>query len=114
MEISNEILNTGCNVKYIYNESNKLFDKIKNEIFGCYQSQKKLIFNVTEFSNLYLLENEDNPEQAINHMINVTIIMLRKVFVDSKIYYQERNITNLYGHNQMYKCIVIDWFDDNI
>lgn len=111
MELSKEILNSGCDILFISQEANKLFNKIQKEIFIAYKTQKKIILDVTDYCsyNFYLLNDLENTEQTLNYTINVTIIMLRKLFVDSNIFYQEKKITNLYDHTCYHKCIVVDW-----
>lgn len=112
MEITKEILNSGCSTQFIYQESYRLFEKIKNEVLGAsILNIQKIIFNVTDYcrSNLYQLNDIENEEQTLNYTINVTITMLRKIYIDSNIYYQEKTITNLYDNNELCKCIVVDW-----
>ncbi len=112
MEITKEILNSGCSAQFIYQESNRLFEKIKNEVLGASTLNiRKIILNVSDYcrSNLYRLNDIENEEQTLNYTINVTITMLRKIYIDSNIYYEEKTITNLYDNNELCKCIVVDW-----
>lgn len=112
MEITKEILNSGCSTQFIYQESNRLFEKIKNEVLGAsILNIRKIILNVSDYcrSNLYRLNDIENEEQTLNYTINVTITMLRKIYIDSNIYYEEKTITNLYDNNELCKCIVVDW-----
>lgn len=114
MEISKEILNSGCNIQFIYQQSNKLFEKIKNEVLGASSINiKKLIFNVSEYCrfDLYRLNDSENEEQTLNYTINSTITMLRKLYIDFDIYYEEKNIINSYDNNELCKCIVVNWSD---
>lgn len=114
MEISREILNSDCNVLFISHESNRLFIKIEKEILNSCRSKKKIIFDVNDYCsvNLNLLHEDENIEMTLNHTINVTIIKLRKIFNDSKIFYLEKKVTDLYDHANIHKCIVIDWNED--
>lgn len=114
MEITKEILNSGCNIQYIYQESIRLFEKIKNEVLSAsILNIKKITLNVSDYcrSNLYRLNDLENEEQTLNYTINVTITMLRKIYIDSNIYYEEKNVINMYGRNELCKCIVADWSD---
>jgi hypothetical protein len=114
MEITKKILNSGCNIQIIYEESNRLFEKIKYEVFGAsIINIKKIMFNVSNYcrSTLFRLNNIENEQQILNHIINVTINMLKKIYIDSNIYYEETDIMNLYNNNELCKCIVVDWSD---
>ena len=89
MEITKEILNSGCNTQYIYQESNRLFEKIKNEVLGAsILNTKNIIFNVTDFcnSNLYRsrLNETENLELTLNYIVNITINMLKKYITTVK------------------------------
>ena len=112
MEITKEILNSGCNTQFIYQESNRLFEKIKNEVLhASILNIKKITLNVSDFcrNNLYILNDVENEEQTLNYTINVTITMLRKIYIDINIYYEEINVINMYGKNELCKCIAVNW-----
>ena len=91
MVYTKEILNSSCSISFIDRESRKLYDLIYQEIIMTSETKKEVKINVSDFCaiNLMGIPKKNNPEKSLFYTIKVTILMLKKVFTDSKIYTQK-------------------------
>ena len=91
MVYTKEILNSSCSISFIDRESRKLYDLIYQEIIMTSETKKEVKINVSDFCaiNLMGIPKKNNPQKSLFYTIELTILMLKKVFTDSKIYTQK-------------------------
>ena len=69
-KITKEILNSGCNLKYIINTGNNMYNEIKELIIKKYKNNRKLFFNVNDFFKIkkrkYFNDDDREKREAFN------------------------------------------------
>lgn len=133
IKITKDILNSGCNLKYIINTANNMYNEIKELIIKKYKNNKKLFFNVNDFFKIKKRKyfNDDDRENE-NHLIwmkqlqdsvhetfeleqknkmysvKCAIELLKEEFVDVSICYKEQTMYFIEKEIKE-KYIIINW-----
>ena len=70
IKITKEILNSGCNLKYIINTANNMYNEIKELIIKKYKNNTKLFFNVNDFFKIKRRKYfDDDDRENEKHLI---------------------------------------------
>tara|TARA_Y100000992_G_scaffold188298_1_gene127490 strand:+ start:124 stop:540 length:417 start_codon:yes stop_codon:yes gene_type:complete len=133
IKITKEILNSGCNLKYIINTANNMYYEIKELIIEKYKTNKKIFFDVNKFFKIKkqkyfdddykenekhviwmqqvqdsIHENFEMEKKNKMYSVKCTIDLLKEDFTDVKIYYKEQTIYFI-EKEITEKYIIIDW-----
>ena len=133
IKITKEILNSGCNLKYIINTANNMYNEIKELIIKKYKNNTKLFFNVNDFFKIkrrkyfddddrenekhliWIKQLQDSVHETFeleqkNKMYSVkcAINLLKEEFTDVSINYKEQTMYFIEKEIKE-KYIIIDW-----
>lgn len=114
-----ELLNSNCDLNFISciveraHGSHKIIAKkvLQNNIEG----KKKLIYDLTTerdfrgiFQNLPLKYQFDY-ELSWKFAMEIIVDELKKVFIDSNIYYENKEVKDVYNNTAVHRLIIIEW-----
>ncbi len=114
-----ELLNSNCDLNFISSiverahGSHKIIAKkvLQNNIEG----KKKLIYDLTTerdfrgiFQNL-LLKYQFDYELSWKFAMEIIVDELKKVFIDSNIYYENKEVKDVYNNTAVHRLIIIEW-----
>lgn len=119
IEYTRELLNSNCDLDFINcivqraNGNHKIIAKkvLENNREG----KKKLLYDLTTerdfrgiFQNLRLKYQFDY-ELSWKFALEIIVTELKKIFIDSNIYYENKEVKDVYDNISVHRLIIIDW-----
>ena len=124
MEYSCELLNSNCdltfirNIVYIIMKNNSIEKSILNRIKSNYHSnnnykQSKMVYDITQNDDIlnYCIKTKLNKyynyDLSWNFALEIIVNKLKKTFIDSTIYFENKEINDT--NKSIQRLIIIDW-----
>ena len=120
MELTREFLNADCDTDWVIRIVGRVVDMInmiKTNIFKNYKTQKKIVWDIgveQDTKNYYyeLLRNqqsEESRELSWKFALEMIVAELKKIFVDSSVFYQNKEIFDIHDKMTIHRLIIVDW-----
>lgn len=118
-EYTRELLNSNCDldfIKSVVERAHGTHKLIMNKVLkNNKEGKKRLIYDLTTerdmrsiFQNARLNEKYDY-ELSWKFALELIVKQLKKVFIDSNIYYENREILDIYNNISVHRLIIIEW-----
>lgn len=118
-EYTRELLNSNCDldfIKSVVERAHGTHKLIMNEVLKNNKiGKKRLIYDITTerdmrsiFQNANLNEKYDY-ELSWKFAMELIVKQLKKVFIDSNIYYENREILDIYDNIKIHRLIIVEW-----
>ena len=113
-EYTRELLNTNCDLDFIkiVVERTHVLGHIENNKIG----KKKLIYDITterdvncSLFNIYKRNEKYDYELSWKFALELIVKQLKKKFIDSNIYYENREILDIYDNISIPRLIIDEW-----
>ena len=119
IEYTRELLNSNCDLNFInciVNCAHGSHKLIANKVLqNNREGKKKLLYDITTendfrsiFQNLRLQKRFDY-ELSWKFALEMIVSELKKVFIDSNIYYENKEVKDVYDNISIHRLIIIDW-----
>ena len=121
MELTREFLNADCDTDWVICIVKRVVDMIKTNFFKNYKTQKKIVWDigVEQDTKIYcygLLRNqqgeessEESRELSWKFALEMVVAELKKIFVDSIVFYQNKEIFDIHDKMTIHRLIIVDW-----
>lgn len=118
-EYTRELLNSNCDldfIKSVVERAHGTHKLIMNKVLqNNKEGKKRLIYDLTTerdmrsiFQNARLNEKYDY-ELSWKFALELIVKQLKKIFIDSNIYYENREILDIYNNISVHRLIIIEW-----
>lgn len=118
-EYTRELLNSNCDLDFITcvveraHGSHKL---IMNEVLkNNKEGKKRLIYDLTterdmrSIFQIARLNEKYDYELSWKFALELIVKQLKKIFIDSNIYYENREILDIYDNIKIHRLIIVEW-----
>lgn len=119
IEYTRELLNSNCDLDFINSivqgahGNHKIIAKkvLENNREG----KKKLLYDLTterDFRGIFQklrLKYQFDYELSWKFALEIIVTELKKVFTDSNIYYENKEVKDVYDNTAVHRLIIIDW-----
>lgn len=117
MELTREFLNSCCDTDWVMTIVGRVVDMIKTNIFKNYKTQKKIVWDigVEQDTKNYCYEllrkqqSEESRELSWKFALEMIVAELKKIFVDSSVFYQNKEIFDIHDKMTIHRLIIVDW-----
>ena len=117
MELTREFLNANCDTDWVIAIVPHVVNAIKTNIFKNYKTQKKIVWDIgveqdTQTYYYKLLRNqqsEESRELSFKFALEMIVAELKKIFVDSIVFYQNKEIFDIHDKMTIHRLIIVDW-----
>ena len=121
MELTREFLNAYCDTDWVRAIVGRVVDMIKTNIFKNYKTQKKIVWDigVEQYTKNYCYEllrnqqgeesSEESRELSWKFALEMIVAELKKIFVDSSVFYQNKEIFDIHDKMTIHRLIIVDW-----
>ena len=125
MELTREFLNAYCDTDWVRAIVGRVVDMIKTNIFKNYKTQKKIVWDigVERATNTYYYEllrrqqsegsrellSEESRELSWKFALEMIVAELKKIFVDTSVFYQNKEIFDIHDKMTIHRLIIVDW-----
>lgn len=113
-----ELLNSNCDLDFITHvvrreKNNKIIAKkvLQHNIEG----KKRLIYDLTtenDFRSVFQnvrLKYQFDYELSWKFAMEIIVAELKKIFIDSNIYYENKEVKDVYDNTAVHRLIIIEW-----
>ena len=118
-EYTRELLNSNCDLDFIKSVVERVHGThklIMNKVLkNNKEGKKRLIYDLTTerdmrsiFQNARLNEKYDY-ELSWKFALELIVKQLKKIFIDSNIYYENTEILDIYNNISVHRLIIIEW-----
>ena len=118
-EYTRELLNTNCDLDFIkiVVERTHVLVHIENKVIENNKiGKKKLIYDITterdvncSLFNIYKRNEKYDYELSWKFALELIVKQLKKKFIDSNIYYENREILDIYDNISIHRLIIVEW-----
>ncbi len=117
MELTREFLNADCDTYWVIRIVGRVVDMIKTNIFKNYKTQKKIVWDIGVeqdtknncYETLDMQQNEELRELSWKFALEMVVAELKKIFVDSSVFYQNKEIFDIHDKMTIHRLIIVDW-----
>jgi len=120
VEYTREILNAGCDIEWIKTIVGRAVQEITGDVLKhvvlCQEDSRKnkkilfdLITNQYTRTYAYMIKTQLNIDLTWKYAMEIIVRELKKVFIDSKIYYENKEITDIHDNITIHRLIRVDW-----
>lgn len=125
MELTREFLNVNCDTDWVIAIVPRVVNAIKMNILKTYKTQKKIVWDigVERDTNTYYYEllrrqqsegsrellSEESRELSWKFALEMVVAELKKIFVDSIVFYQNKEIFDIHDKMTIHRLIIVDW-----
>ena len=118
-EYTRELLNSNCDLDFIkiVVERTHVLVHIENKVIENNKiGKKKLIYDITterdvrrSYIDIYRQNEKYDYELSWKFALELIVKQLKKVFIDSNIYYENREILDIYDNIKIHRLIIVEW-----
>jgi phosphopantetheine adenylyltransferase len=116
IEYTRELLNSNCDLDFINCIVERAVKIIAKKVLeNNKEGKKKLLYDLTTesdfrgiFKNLRLKYQFDY-ELSWKFALEIIVTEFKKVFTDSNIYYENKEVKDVYDNISVHRLIIIDW-----
>tara|TARA_B100001115_G_C15443171_1_gene208346 strand:+ start:28 stop:393 length:366 start_codon:yes stop_codon:yes gene_type:complete len=119
IEYTRELLNSNCDLDFINCIVERAHGRHKLIVNKALQNnkegKKRLVYDLTTerdfistFQNLRLQDKFDY-ELSWKFALEIIVKELKKIFIDSNIYYENKEVTDVYNNVAIHRLIIMDW-----
>jgi len=123
MELTREFLNADCDTDWVRAIVPRVVNAIKMNILNTYKTQKKIVWNIgverstQDYCNELLQrlnygrqrQTNDYKELSFKFALEMSVAELKKIFVDSSVFYQNKEIFDIHDKMTIHRLIIVDW-----
>ena len=120
VEYTRELLNSKCHIGWIITLVSRAITLIESRILKDYATIKgktKIIYNLTterdiRYISIEIMKNNKNKydiELSWKIAMDMIVRELKKVFIDSNIYYNNKEILDISDEINIHRLIIVDW-----
>ena len=121
MELTREFLNANCDTDWVIRIVGRVVDMIKTNFFKNCKTQKKIVWDigVEQYTKNYCYEllrnqqgeesSEESRELSWKFALEMVVAELKKIFVDSIVFYQNKEIFDIHDKMTIHNLIIVDW-----
>ena len=120
VEYTRELLNSNCHIGWIITLVSRTITLIESRILKDYATIKgktKMIYNLTterdiRYISIEIMKNNKNKydiELSWKIAMDMIVRELKKVFIDSNIYYNNKEILDISDEINIHRLIIVDW-----
>jgi len=120
VEYTRELLNSNCHIGWIITLVSRAITLIESRILKDYAKIKgktKIIYNLTterdiRYISIEIMKNNKNKydiELSWKIAMDMIVRELKKVFIDSNIYYNNKEILDISDEINIHRLIIVDW-----
>jgi len=120
VEYTRELLNSNCHIGWIITLVSRAITLIESRILKDYATIKgktKIIYNLTterdiRYISIEIMKNNKNKydiELSWKIAMDMIVRELKKVFIDSNIYYNNKEILDISDEINIHRLIIVDW-----
>jgi len=123
MELTREFLNADCDTDWVRAIVPRVVNAIKMNILNTYKTQKKIVWNIgverstQDYCNELLQrlnygrqrQTNDYKELSFKFALEMIVAELKKIFVDSSVFYQNKEIFDIHDKMTIHRLIIVDW-----
>ena len=120
VEYTRELLNSNCHIGWIITLVSRTITLIESRILKDYATIKgktKIIYNLTterdiRYISIEIMKNNKNKydiELSWKIAMDMIVRELKKVFIDSNIYYNNKEILDISDEINIHRLIIVDW-----
>ena len=120
VEYTRELLNSNCHIGWIITLVSRAITLIESRILKDYATIKgktKIIYNLTterdiRYISIEIMKNNKKKydiELSWKIAMDMIVRELKKVFIDSNIYYNNKEILDISDEINIHRLIIVDW-----
>jgi len=119
IEYTRELLNSNCDLEFIscvVQRAHGNHKLIANKALqNNKEGKKRLVYDLTterDFRGLFqnlLLKYQFDYELSWKFALEIIVKELKKIFIDSNIYYENKEVTDVYNNVAIHRLIIMDW-----
>jgi hypothetical protein len=120
VEYTRELLNSNCHIGWIITLVSRTITLIESRILKDYATIKgktKMIYNLTterdiRYISIEIMKNNKKKydiELSWKIAMDMIVRELKKVFIDSNIYYNNKEILDISDEINIHRLIIVDW-----
>ncbi len=117
-EYTRELLNSNCDldfIKFVVDRAHGSHKLIMNEVLkNNKEGKKRLIYDITterEMRSIFAFKPNKKYDHELSWKFAMKLIVkqLKKIFTDSNIYYENREILDIYKNVSVHRLIIVEW-----
>jgi hypothetical protein len=118
-EYTRELLNSNCDLDFIKSVVERAHGTrkfIMNKVLkNNKEGKKRLIYDLTteeDMRSIFLnaqLDEKYDYELSWKFALELIVKQLKKIFIDSNIYYENREILDIYNNISVHRLIIVEW-----
>lgn len=127
IEYTRDLLNSNCDLDFIKNLvirvtgkdkliENKIFETIKRNQSLCHKEKvTKIVYDLTTEKytrnfciNINLSDHYDY-DLSWKYVMELIVNNLKKVFIDSNIYYENKEVYDIHNNIYIHRLIIVEW-----
>ena len=124
MELTREFLNADCDTDWVRAIVPRIVNTIKMNILNTYKTQQKIVWDIgverdtINYCNELLQrlnygrrqpQTNDYKELSFKFALEMVVAELKKIFVDSSVFYQNKEIFDIHDKMTIHRLIIVDW-----
>ena len=124
MELTREFLNADCDTDWVRAIVPRIVNTIKMNILNTYKTQQKIVWDIgverdtINYCNELLQrlnygrrqpQTNDYKELSWKFALEMIVAELKKIFVDSSVFYQNKEIFDIHDKMTIHRLIIVDW-----
>ena len=124
MELTREFLNADCDTDWVRAIVPRIVNTIKMNILNTYKTQQKIVWDIgverdtINYCNELLQrlnygrrqpQTNDYKELSWKFALEMIVAELKIIFVDSSVFYQNKEIFDIHDKMTIHRLIIVDW-----